>query len=200
MSTKKVQPDKQAEVKPDLKTDTTPEVNSESVKTPLSETSETEELKKLLAEKESAVKILEAQIQTLRDQLLRTAAEFDNFRRRTEQERSDLRKYEGESVIKGLLTISDDFERSFAALEKTPDQASFVEGVRLISGNLAKLLEQKGVKPIECIGQTFDVNLHDALMHMEKEGVEPDTIIDEVMKGYTFNGKVIRHSKVLVAR
>ncbi|MCA0446953.1 MAG: nucleotide exchange factor GrpE [Bacteroidetes bacterium] len=200
MSTKKVQPDKQAEVKPDLKTDTTPEVNSESVKPPLSETSETEELKKLLAEKESAVKILEAQIQTLRDQLLRTAAEFDNFRRRTEQERSDLRKYEGESVIKGLLTISDDFERSFAALEKTPDQASFVEGVRLISGNLAKLLEQKGVKPIECIGQTFDVNLHDALMHMEKEGVEPDTIIDEVMKGYTFNGKVIRHSKVLVAR
>jgi len=200
MSTKKVQPDKQAEVKPNLKTDTTPEVNSESVKTPLSETSETEELKKLLAEKESAVKILEAQIQTLRDQLLRTAAEFDNFRRRTEQERSDLRKYEGESVIKGLLTISDDFERSFAALEKTPDQASFVEGVRLISGNLAKLLEQKGVKPIECIGQTFDVNLHDALMHMEKEGVEPDTIIDEVMKGYTFNGKVIRHSKVLVAR
>lgn len=200
MSTKKVQPDKQADVKPDLKPDATLEVTNEPVTIPEPLSAETDELKKLLAEKDSAIKVLEAQIQTLRDQLLRTAAEFDNFRRRNEQERSEQRKYEGESVIKGLLTICDDFERSFTALEKTPDQTAFIEGIKLISGNLIKLLEQKGVKPIECIGQPFDVNLHDALMHLEKEGVEPDTIIDEVMKGYTFNGKVIRHSKVLVAR
>lgn len=200
MSSKKVQPDKQAEVKPDQKTDSTQEAAPEQTQTSLPSPSELEELKKLLSEKESAVKVLEAQIQTLRDQLLRTAAEFDNFRKRTDQERADQRKYEGESLIKGLLTIFDDFERSFAALEKTPDQAAFVEGVKLISGNFAKLLEQKGVKPIQSIGQPFDVNLHDALMHIEKEGAEPDTIIDEVVKGYTFNGKVIRHSKVLVAR
>lgn len=200
MSTKKVQPDKQAEASPLTADDSKPELNQDSTQTTVQNNPETEELKKNLAEKEAAIKLLDAQIQTLRDQLLRTAAEFENFRRRTDQERADLRKYEGESVIKGLLTISDDFERSFSALEKTPDPATFIEGIRLIAGNLSKLLDQKGVKPIDCIGQTFDVNLHDALMHMEKEGVAPDTIIDEVTKGYTFNGKVIRHSKVLVAR
>ncbi|MBN8705071.1 MAG: nucleotide exchange factor GrpE [Bacteroidetes bacterium] len=200
MSSKKVQPDKQAEVNPVPQEESKPELSQDSTLNSAQNIQETEELKKNLAEKEAAVKLLDAQIQTLRDQLLRNAAEFDNFRRRTEQERADLRKYEGESVIKNLLTISDDFERSFSALEKTPDPATFIEGIRLIAGNLSKLLDQKGVKPIECIGQTFDVNLHDALMHIEKEGVASDTIIDEVQKGYTFNGKVIRHSKVLVAR
>lgn len=153
-----------------------------------------------ITEKEAAIKVGEAQIQTLRDQLLRTAAEFENYKRRNDQERSDLRKYDGESLIKSVLPVLDDFERSFTALEKSPDPAVFIDGIRLISSNLVKILEQKGVKPIDCIGQAFDVNLHDALMHMEKEGVPPDQVIDEVQKGYTLNGKVIRHSKVLVSK
>jgi len=151
-------------------------------------------------EKEATIKILEGQLQTQKDQLLRTFAEFENYKRRNEQEKTNLIKFGGESIIKDLLTIVDDFERSLSAAEKTSDPEAIKEGIKLVHINLQKMLEMRGVKSVESAGKKFNVDEHEALMHLEKEGVEPDTIVEEVQKGYSYNGKVIRHAKVLVAK
>ncbi len=151
-------------------------------------------------EKEATIKILEGQLQTQKDQLLRTFAEFENYKRRNEQEKTNLIKFGGESIIKDLLSIVDDFERSLSAAEKTSDPEAIKEGIRLVHTNLQKMLEMRGVKSVESTGKKFNVDEHEALMHLEKEGVEPDIIVEEVQKGYSYNGKVIRHAKVLVAK
>ena len=153
-----------------------------------------------LAEAEAKVKLLEGQLQTQKDQLLRTFAEFENYKRRNESEKSGLIKYGGESVLKDLLTVIDDFERSISAAETTSDPETIKTGIKLIFSNLTKMVESKGVQKIECIGKKFDVNEHEALMHIEKEETEPDIVVEEVQKGYTYNGKVIRHAKVLVSK
>lgn len=153
-----------------------------------------------LAEAESKIKLLEGQLQTQKDQLLRIFAEFENYKRRNETEKSGLIKYGGESVLKDLLTIIDDFERSIAAAETSTDPETIKTGIKLIFSNLTKMVELKGVQKIECVGKKFDVNEHEALMHIEKEGTEPDVVVEEVQKGYTYNGKVIRHAKVLVSK
>lgn len=151
-----------------------------------------------ISELEKAVSVLEDQLKSTRDQLLRSVAEFDNYRRRSETEKQDLIKYGGEALIKDLLPFLDDLERSLGAQQADP--AVFRDGVKLIYTNLLKAFDQRGIKPLETVGKKFNVDEHDALLHIEKEGAEPDTVTEEVQKGYTFNGKVIRHAKVLVAK
>ena len=140
-----------------------------------------------------------SQMNTYKDQLLRLAAEFENFRKRTEAEKTEFVKYSHEKIIKDLLPILDDFERALANGKKSTDFDSFYKGVEMIYQKLQKAFDEKGVKPIESLGKEFDVMYHDVLMQMQKPGVPPRTIIEEVERGYTLHGKVIKHAKVIVA-
>ncbi len=140
-----------------------------------------------------------SQMNTYKDQLLRLAAEFENFRKRTEAEKTDFVKYSHEKILKDLLPILDDFERALSNGKKNTDFDSFYKGVEMIYQKLQKVFEEKGVKPIDSLGKEFDVMYHDVLMQMQKPGVPPHTVIEEVERGYTLHGKVIKHAKVIVA-
>ncbi len=139
------------------------------------------------------------QMNSYRDQLLRLAAEFENFRKRTEAEKAEFVKYSHEKIIKDLLPILDDFERAMENGKKNTDFDAFYKGVEMIYQKLQKVFEEKGVKPIESLGKEFDVAYHDVLMQMQSPDVPPHTIVQEVERGYTLHGKVIKHAKVIVA-
>lgn len=140
------------------------------------------------------------EIAQLRDQLLRRAAEFENFKRRTRDEKDQLMKYGSEGVILSLLTVIDDFERSLASGKEHPDFESIYAGVEIIYGKLLRVLENKGLRPIDAVGKPFDVDFHDALMQIPSADVEPGTVLDVAEKGYMLYEKVIRHAKVTVSR
>ena len=133
------------------------------------------------------------------DKFKRLFAEFDNFRKRSEAEKST-RFADGEkAVLAKTLDIVDNFER---ALDNVPDDKeaeAFAEGVRMIYKQLMSMLEGFGVKPIEAKGQTFDANLHNAVMHVEDENLPENTVCDEFQKGYMIGDKVLRYSMVKVA-
>jgi molecular chaperone GrpE len=142
---------------------------------------------------------LEKQLNDSKDQFIRKVAEFENYKRRTENEFSNLIKTANEYLIVDLLPVLDDFERSFDHAKDKPDFDSFYKGIELIYAKFAKTLEQKGVKPIESLDKPFDVNFHEAIMVMPKKDVSPQTVIQEILKGYLLNDKVIRHTKVIVS-
>ena len=139
------------------------------------------------------------QLMSVREQLLRKAADFENYKRRTESEIQNIVRYANENLILAVLPIVDDLERSLKAGKSAEDVASFHKGVELIYQKLQKVLESHGVKPLETAGKPFDVHYHDAMMQLPKEDAEPNTILEEVEKGYEMNGKVIRHAKVIVS-
>jgi molecular chaperone GrpE len=143
---------------------------------------------------------LEKERDDLKDKFLRKAAEFENYKRRTEQELSAFTKYAHEQLIVDLLPILDDFERSLHISKERREFGAFYKGIELIYEKFSKLLQSKGVKPIESEGKPFDVDLHNALMQVPKDNVDPSTVIEEVEKGYLYNDKVIRYAKVIVAK
>lgn len=143
---------------------------------------------------------LETERDDLKDKFLRKAAEFENYKRRTEQELSAFSKYAHEQLIVDLLPVLDDFERSLQISKERREFGPFYKGVELIYKKFSDLLESKGVKPIEAEGKPFDVDLHNALMQVPKDNVDPNTVIEEVEKGYLYNEKVIRYAKVIVAK
>lgn len=128
-------------------------------------------------------------------------AEFDNFRKRTVKEKSDIIKNAAESVLKGLLPIVDDFERGLEASAKSDDPASVRQGMELIYQKLVKFLASNGVKPIESTGKPFDAELHEAIaMVPVTNESQKGIVIDTPTKGYTINDKVLRHAKVAVGQ
>ena len=143
----------------------------------------------------------EAQIAELKDKYLRTMAEFDNYRKRTLKERTELILNGGEKTITALLPVIDDMERAIANGEKTEDPQVLREGMQLIYQKLMKVLEAQGVSKIETQDADFDTNLHEAValvpgMGDDKKG----KVIDCLQKGYQLNDKVIRHAKVAVGQ
>ena len=143
----------------------------------------------------------EAKVEKEKKEYLFLMAEFDNFRKRTVKEKSEIIKNASESVLKGLLPIVDDFERGLEASAKVDDPASIRQGMELIYQKLVKFLAQNGVKPIESTGKPFDAELHEAIAMVpvddeSKKGV----VIDTPTKGYTINDKVLRHAKVAVGQ
>ncbi|MDE7473234.1 MAG: nucleotide exchange factor GrpE [Muribaculaceae bacterium] len=128
-------------------------------------------------------------------------AEFDNFKKRTLKEKSELLKNAAESTLKGLLPIVDDFERGLDAIKDSSDVSSVKEGMELIYNKLIKYLAANGVKPIESTGAEFDADLHEAIaMVPTPDESQRGKVIDTVEKGYTLNDKVIRHAKVAVGQ
>ncbi len=160
------------------------------------------------AEAENEVNVLENQVSELQDQLekekkeyLFLMAEFDNFRKRTLREKSELIKNGGESVLKDVLPIMDDFERAVKASETSDDVASMKEGMTLIYHKLQKFLAQNGVKEIDPSDDTFDTEKHEAISVLPvPDESKKGKILDTVQKGYTINDKVLRHAKVVVAQ
>lgn len=153
---------------------------------------------------------LEALAAQLKDQLLRKAAEFENYKKRTEVESAALVKYSNEQLILRLLPVLDDFgrfmkssgsQRGGAVEGEKPNDAyeQFFKGAGLIHEKFRKILEAIGVKEFETVGKPFDPYYHDALMQLSKEGIPVNTVIEEVEKGYLLHDKVIRHARVIVA-
>ncbi|MBZ0181197.1 MAG: nucleotide exchange factor GrpE [Melioribacteraceae bacterium] len=149
---------------------------------------------------ENKIEQLEQQINDLKDTLLRKAAEFENYKRRSEKEKENLLEYAAESFIIKMLQIYDDLGRSLQHIEKGDNNDSIKEGIKMVYDKFTKTLEVQGVKKIEAKGTPFDFNLHEALLRQPVEGVEPDTVIEEVEAGYLYKDKVIRHAKVVVSQ
>jgi molecular chaperone GrpE len=142
---------------------------------------------------------LQKQVQQYKDMLLRKAAEFDNYKRRIENETTNIVRFATESLIDDLLPVLDDFERSLKHSKESKESDALTKGVELIYLKLVKVLEGRGVKSFETLGKEFNVDYHDALMQMSRKDVPPHTVIEEVEKGYMLNDKVLRHAKVVVS-
>ncbi len=156
---------------------------------------ETQSNDKLLEEK----KQLEEKINSLQDALLRKAAEFENYKRRTENDQLNLIKYAAESFILKILPIYDDLQRSVIHLGETSFE-SVKEGLKLVLDKFNKTLDEQGIKKIETKGQEFDVEYHEALMQQPSDEFPPNTVLEEVDPGYIYKDKVIKHAKVIVSK
>ena len=139
------------------------------------------------------------QIEELNDRLRRTMAEFDNFRKRTEKEKSAMYEIGAKSIVGRILPVIDNFERGLSAPPADESAKAFVDGMDMIYKQLLKTLEESGVKAIEAVGQEFDPNFHNAVMHVEDESVGENVIVEEFQKGYLYRDSVVRHSMVKVA-
>ena len=148
-----------------------------------------------------AGKAAEAQKQadTYKDLLYRKAAEFENYKKRAENEVASVVKFANESLIADLLPVLDDFERSLKAAKNSKEYESLYKGIELIYQKLQKNLEKRGVKSFDTVGKEFNVDFHDALLQVPRDDVAPHTVIEEIEKGYTLHDKVIRHAKVIVS-
>ncbi len=143
----------------------------------------------------------QAQVEKEKKEYMFLMAEFDNFRKRTVKEKSDIIKNAGESVLKGLLPIVDDFERGLQASAGAQDPSEILKGMELIYQKLVKYLAQNGVKPIDSTGKPFDPDLHEAIaMVPVTDEAQKGIVIDTPTKGYTLNDKVLRHAKVAVGQ
>lgn len=146
--------------------------------------------------KDKQIEDLTAQLDDLRK---RNLAEFENFRKRTEKEKSTMFDMGAKSVVEKLLPIIDNFERGFAGLSEEQMSDPFVSGMDMVYKQLVKALADMGVEPIEAVGKPFDPNLHNAVMHVEDENIGENTVAQEFQKGYLYHGSVVRHSMVQVA-
>lgn len=150
---------------------------------------------------EDQIANLQAELEKEKSQYLYLMADFENFRKRTLKEKADLLKYGGESAMRDLLPVVDDFERAVEAMGKSDDLAALKEGVSLIYNKFVKYLEQNKVTPIDSTGKDFDDNLHEAITTFPA----PDEsmrgkVIDTTIKGYMIDDKVLRHAKVVVGQ
>ncbi len=144
---------------------------------------------------------LEASLEKEKKEYLFLMAEFDNFRKRTIKEKSELIKNAAETVLKGLLPIVDDFERGLKATENVEDPAAVRDGMELIYQKLVKYLEKNGVKAIDPEDREFDTNRHEAISAVPvQDEAQKGKILDTVEKGYMLNDKVLRHAKVVVGQ
>ena len=141
----------------------------------------------------------DTQIEELTDKLKRSMAEFDNFRKRTEKEKSAMYEIGAKDVITKILPVVDNFERGLQTVPEDLKDSPFEDGMEKIYKQLMKTLEDMGVKPIEAVGKEFDPNFHNAVMHIDDENLGENVVVAELQKGYTYRDSVIRHSMVQVA-
>jgi molecular chaperone GrpE len=136
---------------------------------------------------------------TYKDQFLRKAAELENFKRRSEADFVNLIKNANEGLLTALLPILNDFFRSLKSGKEQKDHDAFYNGVELIFNKFSKILEAQGLVPFESVGKPFDVEYHDAVLLVPREDVPPNTVLEEVERGYMLRDKVLRHAKVVVS-
>ena len=151
--------------------------------------------KKFFGKKEKKDK-KDEKIEELTDRVTRQMAEFDNFRKRSEKEKSQMYEIGAKDIIEKILPVVDNFERGLA---QAPEGDSFADGMKMIYKQLITTLDELGVKPIEAVGKEFDPNFHNAVMHVEDEEAGENIVVEEFQKGYTYKDFVVRHSMVKVA-
>ena len=139
------------------------------------------------------------QIEELKDKLTRQMAEFDNFRKRTEKEKSAMYEIGAKDIIEKILPVVDNFERGLGAVTEEQKEDSFVSGMEMIYKQIMTTLDSVGVKAIEAVGNEFDPDFHNAVMHVEDVEVGENIVVEEFQKGYTYRDTVVRHSMVKVA-
>ncbi len=144
--------------------------------------------------------LLKQQLEEQKNNYLRLAAEFDNFRKRTRRDTADIIRSANESLIIQLLDVLDNFDRAMKSREENVDFETYSKGVALVYDKLNAILGNAGLKRFESVGEPFDPRLHEALLQVEADDKEPDTVANELSPGYTLNDKVIRHAKVGVTK
>ncbi len=150
-------------------------------------------------EYEKKINELNEELAKYKDLLLRKAAEFENYKRRTDAEQLNLLKYAAEGFVLRLLPVIDDFERSLQYIDSSKDIDSVKAGIHMVYEKFVKLLDEQGIKKIDAVGKPFDVNFHEAVMQRNSEDTDPHTVIDEIESGYIYKDRVIRHSRVIVS-
>ena len=163
-------------------------------------TEETAEPKKSkLFEKKNKKDKKDEQIADLTDKLTRQMAEFDNYRKRTEKEKSAMYEIGAKDIVEKILPVVDNFERGLQSVAEGNKEDPFVQGMDKIYKQLMTTLEGIGVKPIEAVGQEFNPDFHNAVMHIEDEEAGENVVVEEFQKGYMYRESVVRHSMVKVA-
>ena len=138
-------------------------------------------------------------IALMHDKLQRQMAEFDNFRKRTEKEKSEMFSMGASDILKKLLPVVDNFERGFNTIPDGEEKTQFAVGMDMVYKQLMKMLEDNKVTPIEAVGKEFDPQYHNAVQHVEKDDVGENIVVEEFEKGYMYGDTVLRHSMVIVA-
>ena len=191
----------ETDVQKEEASDTSVAEDSETEPSGEEEEREGKEDKKLFKKKQKADKkqdALKEKIDELEDKVKRQMAEFDNFRKRTEKEKTAMFETGARSVIEKILPVVDNFERGFSSIPEEEKGTSFAAGMEMVYKQLMTELEKMDVKPIPAVGEEFDPNLHNAVMQVEREEYETGVIAQELQKGYTYRGTVVRHSMVAV--
>ena len=186
---------KEAETDTDETTETSEKVENEEAEETAKDT-EKKSGKKLFGKKKDKK---DEKIEELTDKLTRQMAEFDNFRKRSEKEKSQMYEIGAKDIIEKILPVIDNFERGLAAVPEESKEDPFVEGMEKIYKQIMTTLEGVGVKPIEAVGQEFNPDFHNAVMHVEDEEAGENIITEEFQKGYMYHDSVVRHSMVKVA-
>lgn len=187
---KKAEEKKQAEVKEEKSNKKEEKKSEKKVK----------ELEKDLKSAHEEIEKLNKEKEELNDTILRKAAEFENYKRRTENDFANFTKYAAEGFIMEILPIYTDLERSFKHIDDSNNEQSVKEGLKMVFNKFKKTLEEQGVKKIEAKGKEFDFNYHEALMQQEVPGVPSHTVLEEVEPGYMYKDKVLKHAKVIVSQ
>ena len=178
--------------------ETVSEVEAEEVEAPGDSEAEKTE-KKGFFKKKDKKDPRDTQIEELSDRVKRQMAEFDNYRKRTEREKSSMFELGSRNVIEKMLPVVDNFERGLAAIPEGEKESAGAKGMEMIYKQLMTTLDEMGVKPIEAVGQPFDPNFHNAVMHIEDETLGENVVAEEFQKGYMHHDSVIRCSMVKVA-
>lgn len=178
--------------------ETASEVEAEEVDAPGDSDAEKTDKKGFFKKKEKKDK-KDLQIEELTDRVKRQMAEFDNYRKRTEREKASMFDMGSRNVIEKMLPVVDNFERGLASIPEAEKESAVAKGMEMVYKQLMTTLSDLGVKPIEAVGQPFDPNFHNAVMHIEDESLGENVVAEEFQKGYTHHDSVIRCSMVKVA-
>ena len=183
-------------------TETKEDMNTEEVKNEetASEEAQAEEEAVQTSEEEKEEKTAKQpqKLEELNDKMMRTLAEFENFRKRSEKEKLQMFEIGAKSVIEKILPVMDNFERGLASVSEEEKASPFAEGIQMVYKQMLTVFDEIGVKAIEAVGNEFDPNLHNAVMTVEDEELESNTVCEEMQKGYMYKESVVRHSMVKV--
>ena len=172
---------------------------AEETEEAVDETEECEEKKGFFGKKKDKKDKKDLKIEELEDKVKRQLAEFENFRNRTEKEKSRMYEIGARDVIEKMLPVVDNFERGLASIPKAEKGSPVASGMEMIYKQIMTTLEGLGVTPIEALNKPFDPNFHNAVMHVEDDEIEESTVVEEFQKGYIYKEHVIRYSMVKVA-
>ncbi len=152
------------------------------------------------AELQKQLDLLNSENLKLKDQLLRSRAEFENYRKRNDRDLGQLIQNANSDLVSRLLPSLDDLDLILANMEATSDPAALINGIRLFQKNLFKILQDEGLQPMNAVGQEFDPEYHDALLHIDVEDTESNKVVEEHKKGYLFKDRILRHAQVVVSK